>query len=86
MAIIQEKQAMRLGLILQDENGYAIGCVAKNYSGWSLPNEAEAMALMEAATWLCQQRVTDVVIESDSLQVVQAFLENAHDMSGGSDF
>ena len=85
MAIIQEKQAMRLGLILQDENGYAIGCVAKNYSGWSLPNEAEAMALREA-TWLCQQRVTDVVIESDSLQVVQAFLENAHGKSGGSDF
>ena len=65
-AISQENEAVGLGLILQDENG----SVAKNYSGWCLPNEAEAMALREAATWLCQLRVTDGVIESYSLQVL----------------
>ncbi|XP_019158357.1 PREDICTED: uncharacterized protein LOC109155085 [Ipomoea nil] len=81
-AINKEESCMGFGCVLRDDQGCFVAARGAKWRGTYMAKEAEAMAIRESLTWLKYVTLNKVVIEFDSLQVVQ----NYHSTSGNSYF
>ena len=79
--IFSKHQTIGLGVILRNEFGSVVGCYSKVVNGVSSPKEAEALGLREAARWLLELRVSNVIVELDAKGVYDVFYSKALDRS-----
>ncbi|RVW31876.1 Transposon TX1 uncharacterized 149 kDa protein [Vitis vinifera] len=77
--IFSEHQTIGLGVILRNEFGSVVGCYSKVVNGVSSPKKAEALGLREAARWLLELRVSNVIVELDAKGVYDSFYSKALD-------
>lgn len=71
----------RVGMILRNDKGEFIDGMLRSFNDEVSVLEAEAMELYEALLWLRELEVRQVIVECDSLLVVNAVLKNITYMS-----
>lgn len=80
-AVFNNKLLSTFGCLIRDENGDFLAGTGGQFRGIVDPKVAEAMTFREALSWLKRMEILRVVIELDSLCVVQAFRQNPKDSS-----
>ncbi|XP_059436284.1 uncharacterized protein LOC132169234 [Corylus avellana] len=72
MALDNIHKCMGFGMIARDDQGNVIAAQSKHISAIQAPVVGEAMAALEAVEFSREVGLQDVILEGDSLQVVQA--------------
>ncbi|XP_060970040.1 uncharacterized protein LOC133037193 [Cannabis sativa] len=71
-AMFNENRQFGVGLVARDTQGLLIEGCTKLFQGQASAATAEAMGIREALSWIKKKRWTNVCIETDCLQVIQA--------------
>lgn len=74
-AIDKHNHKMGLGWIMRGEEGHFMAAKCYPLHGNFSPKEAEAVAVREALSWLKNRRHDKVLVETDSLLVTNALLQ-----------
>ncbi|EEF52471.1 conserved hypothetical protein [Ricinus communis] len=72
-AMFANSNKVGVGRVLRVHEGNFLSAFVNSFPGNVVVLIAEALALREALQWLVEQRYNHVILESDSLLVVQAF-------------
>lgn len=78
-ALDRSNGLMGFGYIIRDDAGNFVAARCSKLQGYYLPKEAEAIAVLEALSWLKSNTMDKCILESDCLQVVQALKSMASD-------
>ena len=70
-AIFEDPRRYSYAFIIRDHCGTLIEAISKCSSGCVTPEFAEALGIKEALSWTKQKCLSNVVLETDCLQVVQ---------------
>ncbi|KAM6567737.1 hypothetical protein CsatA_026865 [Cannabis sativa] len=71
-AVFAAENAYGSGIVVRDDGGRLIEAFATYVTGDVQPELAEIMGIKEALSWVKRKGIQDVVIESDSLLLIQA--------------
>ncbi|CAN1146055.1 Putative ribonuclease H protein At1g65750 [Linum perenne] len=80
-ALFQEEGRWGMGAVLRDASGTLLHYRMNAADGCPNPTECEALALVEAINWLRSLPYNNIVLELDSLSVVQAMESTEDDVS-----
>ncbi|KAK1353602.1 hypothetical protein POM88_008168 [Heracleum sosnowskyi] len=75
-AIHEGSSQFRVGMVLRDDTGVFVAGMVKRFDENATVLEAEATGMYEVLQWVCGLGVSQVVVESDSLVVVDALNKN----------
>lgn len=75
VAIDKHLQCMGFGIIIRDYHGCVCATKSMRVNGTQVPAMGEAMAALAAVEFSKERDIQDVILEGDSLQVVQAMKE-----------
>ncbi|XP_073119607.1 uncharacterized protein [Henckelia pumila] len=81
-AVFKDPPRMGYGCIIRDSSGVVIKAICGCFPGIFTSIMAEAMSIREALSWLKELNISNVIVESDALLVVNAFHSSAIDVSG----
>ena len=71
-AIFLDMKAFGVGMVLRDDSGRIIDCNMRRLQGWCQPQEAEAIGIIEALSWLRGRNTGTVILEMDGKAVFDA--------------
>ncbi|KAI8571068.1 hypothetical protein RHMOL_Rhmol01G0088600 [Rhododendron molle] len=74
-AVQRENGSVGVGIVARDLWGQIVGMVAIPFIGFFSPRAVEAMAFREALVFAANRGFSKIVVEGDSLQVVQALTQ-----------
>jgi ribonuclease HI len=69
------------GCVVRNDSGTFVSCMHGPLQGASSPYMAEALSVREALSWLKNNQVTNVIVESDCLNVISALNKSKSDSS-----
>lgn len=70
-ALFEDPKRYSFAFIIRDQHGSLIEAISKCSSGQVAPEFAEAMGIREALSWIKNKNHSNVVLETDCLQIVQ---------------
>lgn len=79
--IFHDQQISGVGVILRDEKGRVLFAVSKKEMAVNGPIEIELLAILRGLQLCIHKRITNLVIESDFLVMVQTIQDNGDSMS-----
>ncbi|KAM6541763.1 hypothetical protein CsatB_006210 [Cannabis sativa] len=77
-AIFEPQQLFGFGCLARNHTGQLLEAFAESKFGVVLPEIAEIMGMKEALSWIKRKGWEDVIVETDSLIVVQALNSSIH--------
>uniref|UniRef100_A0ACD5Y4F7 Uncharacterized protein n=1 Tax=Avena sativa TaxID=4498 RepID=A0ACD5Y4F7_AVESA len=80
-ALFADRRCMAMGAVLRDHNGSFILAASEPLVGFSTPELAEALALRRAMLIAREQRVHQVIFESDCLSLINRLKSSNQDRS-----
>ncbi|XP_019167154.1 PREDICTED: uncharacterized protein LOC109162903 [Ipomoea nil] len=72
---------MGVGCVLRDDQGVFVAARSANWRGVLTSREAEALAIRDSLIWLRSHTESNILVETDSQQVVQCYNSNLGDSS-----
>ncbi|XP_073138172.1 uncharacterized protein [Henckelia pumila] len=80
-AIFNDPPRMGFGCLVRDEHGSVVAASHGCIFGISDPTLAKALSIREALSWLKELNLSNLIVESDALLVIQALKNKASDIS-----
>ncbi|XP_058181170.1 uncharacterized protein LOC131299601 [Rhododendron vialii] len=80
-ALCKEKMIVGVGLVARDYLGQILGMASIPFTGLLAPRSVEAMGFWEAMVFAATNGLSHVIIEGDSLEVVQALMQEGKSFS-----
>ncbi|XP_075499854.1 uncharacterized protein LOC142538418 [Primulina tabacum] len=76
-----DKRSFAVGMVIRDSNGSFIICRTSLHHGAALVKEAEAIAILEALSWIKDMGYDKVIVETDSKISADAIHSDARDLT-----